>query len=149
MIYYNYTIRNEVKTMSATREEMRAEAIKRLEFFKMPSKCINEFKKGNVWFSEGFGSYEMTNEPKLKEFIKEFENKHNFVVYHAIHNMFEFGECWSLLYVSNDKDDWKYDNDDLLNGYVMSYVWNVDDDFCSEFGTIGVKGVYGAIHRSI
>ena len=32
--------------------------------------------------------------------------------------------------------------------YVWSYVWNKDADWCSEYGTIGVKSFGGGIART-
>ena len=53
-----------------------------------------------------------------------------------------------FLIVTNYKSEWK----NLVvteNGihYAFAYVWNKDDDFCSEFGTIGVRSMGGGIMR--
>lgn len=31
--------------------------------------------------------------------------------------------------------------------YVSAYVWNKTDDWCSEFGTIGIRSFGGGIKR--
>ena len=31
--------------------------------------------------------------------------------------------------------------------YAYAYVWNKTDDFCSEFGTIGIRSFGGRIKR--
>ena len=31
--------------------------------------------------------------------------------------------------------------------YAYAYVWNKSDDFCSEFGTIGIRSFGGGIKR--
>lgn len=122
------------------------EALKRMELLNMSSKCIEAFKDGNVWESEGIGALYECNK-KEKSIIKEFEEKFNGKVYHMIHDMFEFGECYSMLYVSNEKSEWKQDIEDLKEGIAFAYVKNLDDDLCSEFGTIGIKPNIGGIRR--
>jgi hypothetical protein len=39
------------------------------------------------------------------------------------------------------------DNDDIAEGYTLAYVWNKDDEWCSEFGSVGVRGQFGGIIR--
>ena len=80
--------------------------------------------------------------------VDEFEQEHNALVYHVIHNFTEFGELYALLYVSAHEDEWGYDQDDLKCGFPLAYVKNVDDDFCSEFGSIGIKPQYGGLVRT-
>lgn len=80
--------------------------------------------------------------------MKAFEEKHNAVVYHAIHNYTEFGELLAFLYVSSEQDEWAYDRDDLKAGYACAYVKNLDDDCCSEFGSIGIRPQFGGLVRT-
>lgn len=134
--------------MTSTIEERKNEAVKRMENLLMNRKCINEFKKGNVWMSESIGFLYEINDKKVQEKIKEFEKEYNATVYHLIHNMFEFGECYSFLYVSRDNEEWEDDNKILKQGYPYAYVWNVDDEWCSEIGSIGIKPMNGGIKRT-
>ena len=55
---------------------------------------------------------------------------------------------YALLYVSKNEDEWEYDKDDLKAGYPLAYVKNVSDDFCSEFGSIGVRQQFGGLVRT-
>ena len=64
-----------------------------------------------------------------------------------IHNKFEFGECYSMLYLSNEESEWQEDLDLLSEGYVLVYVKNIDNDWCSEFGSIAVKSQFGGLVR--
>lgn len=87
-------------------------------------------------------------EPELMEKIKSFERKYNVLVYAVTHEYTEFGECYDFLYIPDYKEEW----DDILypagNGfYACAYVWNKTDDFCSEFGTIGIRSFGGGIKR--
>lgn len=129
------------------KEERFIEAIERMKMLKLDKPCIEAFAKGKVWESEGFGALYEVNEEE-QSYIDEFEKEHEgCLVYHMIHNKFEFGECYSMLYVSKYKDEWQADKNDITNGYALVYVKNVDDDWCSEFGTIAIKSQFGGLVR--
>ena len=83
-----------------------------------------------------------------QEFVKEFEEKYNAIVYHIIHNYTEFGELYSLLFVSQHKEEWDWDNEDIKNNIAMVYVKNIDEDAFSEFGSIGIKSQFGGLVRT-
>lgn len=129
------------------REERFIEAIERMKMLKLDRKCIETFTKGKVWESEGYGAlYEVNQEEQ--EIIDNFEKNHpNCLVYHMIHNIYEFGECYSMLYVSSDTDEWPQDKEDIKDGYVFAYVYNKDCEWCSEFGSIAVRPSFGGLVR--
>ena len=129
------------------KEERFIEAIERMKLLKLDDSCIEAFVKGKVWESEGYGAlYEVNQEEQ--ELIDNFEKNHpNCLVYHMIHNIFEFGECYSMLYVSGDKEEWKQDKQDIKDGYAFAWVENVDLDWCSEFGSIAIKPSFGGLIR--
>lgn len=135
--------------MNVSMENKKAEAIKRMKMLDLYTPYIKAFeKKDEIFLSEMTGGvYEITSEIELKEKIKEFELEHNALVYHVIHTMTAFGELYSFLYVSDYEEEWEMDNDDIADGYAMSYVWNKTDEWCSEFGSIGVQGKFGGIVR--
>ena len=128
-------------------EKIFNECIRRMEKLNLSKGCISAFKKGNVWLSEGIGAlYELNNEEE--QIIKEFEkNNEGYKVYHIIHNMFEFGEVYSLLYVDTYFDEWKYFDEDLESNITFAYAYNKTDDLCSEFGSIGIKSNIGGLVR--
>ena len=129
------------------KEERFIEAIERMKLLKLDNSCIEAFVKGKVWESEGYGALYEVNK-KEQELIDNFEKNHpNCLVYHMIHNIFEFGECYSMLYVSSDVDEWEQDKQDIKNGYMFAWVENVDLDWCSEFGSIAVKPSIGGLVR--
>lgn len=86
------------------------------------------------------------NEDEQK-IIDEFESKHGGLVYHMIHNMTEFGELYTILYVSKDISEWTADRYDLEDGLAFAYVKNVTDDWCSEFGTVSIRPSIGGLVR--
>lgn len=129
------------------KEERFIEAIERMKLLKLDTPCIEAFTKGNVWESEGYGALYEVND-KEQKLIDNFEKNHKgCLVYHMIHNKFEFGECYSMLYVSSNKEEWESDKEDIKNGYVFAYVENVDAPWCSEFGSIAVKPSFGGLVR--
>ena len=129
------------------KEERFIEAIERMKLLKLDNPCIEAFTKGNVWESEGYGALYEVNDEEQK-LIDNFEKNHKgCLVYHMIHNKFEFGECYSMLYVSSNKEEWESDKEDIKNGYVFAYVENVDAPWCSEFGSIAVKSQFGGLVR--
>ena len=129
------------------KEERFIEAIERMKLLKLDKECIETFTKGKVWESEGYGALYEVNQ-KEQELIDNFEKNHpNCLVYHMIHNAFEFGECYSMLYVSGDIDEWEQDKEDIKDGYVFAYVYNKDCEWCSEFGSIAVRPSFGGLVR--
>lgn len=141
----------------ATLAEKKAEAIKRMKIIGLMPNVIEEFEKdGTIYYSETidrrsiFGQgilYWLSNNPEWEEFVKAFEKKSNSLVYHAELSYLAFGTCLSLFYVSNYDEEWERDREDLKEGYAFVYVWNMDDNLCSEFGTIMFKPVNGGIVR--
>lgn len=82
------------------------------------------------------------NEFELIDEVNNFEKEHNTFVYHIIQTYTNFGECYSMLYVSNNQDEWVGDYDDLKNNECYAYVWNKSDHICSEIGLIGIDTQY-------
>lgn len=135
--------------MNVSKEIKKAEAINRMKALKLFAPCIKAFKdRDEVQLSEMTGGlYEFSREAELTAKVKEFEAEYNVLVYHVIHTFTQFGELYNFLYVSDHEDEWGMDNDDIKDNYVMCYVWNKDDDWCSEFGTIAVRQKFGGLVR--
>lgn len=123
------------------------EAIERMKLLHMSSQCINAFKKGKVWESEGYGALYEVNE-KEQKIIDDFEKENEgYKVYHMIHNVFQFGECYSILFVSTDESEWEQDREDIKDNYIFVYVKNITYDYCSEFGSVAVRPQIGGLLR--
>ena len=130
-----------------TQKEKAIECMQKLDIYKP---YIDSFKKdGVVTLFERFGGYYIDEqEQELLDKIRGFESETGSLVYAVTHERFFFGDCYSFLCVSKYEEDWDYTvevNPD--NSYVWSYVWNKDDDMCSEFGTIVVKSFGGGVAR--
>ena len=123
-------------------------AIKALKTLNIYKPYIDGFaKKGQVCFFERFGGYWVYQEPEIEAKMKEIEKKYDCIVYAITHEMMPFGECWSFLIMSKYEEEWDMTLEELKDGYAFAYVWNKDDDECSEFGTIAVKSFGGGITR--
>lgn len=137
------------------KEKQKQEALKRMQMLQLMNEVRNDFKKtGRVYYSERQNSmfnavlYWLDNNPEYVKIVKDFEKKHNALVYHCQLTHFEFGSCLSLLYVSGEEDEWQMENDDLSEGYPLAYVVSLDNESYSEFGSIGVRPSMGGIVRT-
>ena len=130
-------------------EERKIKAIELLKQLDIYKPYIKDFEeKDLVCFFERFAGFWVDQEPEVYAKMKEVEAQFNCTVYAITHEYTEFGECYSFLLVTKYKQEWK----NLVvseNGthYAFAYVWNKDDDWCSELGTIGVKSFGGGITR--
>lgn len=135
--------------MNTTLEERKEIAIKYLKELDIYTPYINGFEKENeVCYFEQFAGYWAWQDKELTEKIKDIEEKFNCTVYAITHEYTGFGECYSFLVITDYKEEW----DSLLEKvncsyYAFAYVWNKDDEWCSEFGTIGIKSFGGGIKR--
>ena len=137
------------KTMNTTREQKKEISINYLKKLDIYRPYIKGFKnEDNVCFFENYGGFWAWQEPELIEKIKEIEETHNCVVYAITHEYTDFGELYDFLIVTDYEEEW----DNLLEKsgnhyFAFAYVWNKDDDYCSEFGTITLSNFGGGIRR--
>lgn len=130
-----------------TQKEVAIQCMKSLDIYKP---YINRFvKDGTVTLFERYGGYYIDehNELELFKKIREFEAETGSLVYAVTHEIFFFGECYSFLLVSKYEEEWEMTLAEVADGYAFSYVWNKDDEICSEFGTVGLKSFGGGIAR--
>lgn len=144
--------------MNATSEEIKAEAVHRIEEltkkYQLNPNILRYFKEGRVYYSYltagGFMASIDTIEydPRYAAAVREFEKTFaGYKVYHAIESMTGFGTMLCLLYVGPDADEWEMQR---LNGdYLYSYIVNLSVPDFSEFGEIkvGPFGESGALIR--
>ena len=134
-----------------TKEEQKAIAVKALETLGCYKPYLKAYQtKGIITMYEGFGGYYLdpaygSHENELIEKIKEVEECYGGTVYAVIHNLTSFGECYSMLYVSKYAEDAEYTYE---QNAAYAYVWNKTCDYCSEFGTIGIKAAMGGLIRT-
>lgn len=135
--------------------KQKEEAIKRMRLLQIMPQVIKDFEKNDrVYYSERLGAmfpatlYWLDNHQEYVDLVKEFEKKYKALVYHAQLTHMEFGDCLSLFYVSKDDNQWSRDKKDILNGELYSYVANLQCDYDSEFGYIGVSPAMGGVVRT-
>ena len=133
--------------LDPTKQKEKAIAImKRMDIY---APYIQGFREnGMVCFFERFGGYWADQEPELYEKMKAIEKKYNCLVYAITHEFTDFGECYSFLIVTAYPKEWKTLVHSNGNKHVaFAYVWNKDDDECSEFGSVLVHSFGGGIRR--
>lgn len=124
-------------------------AVKCLQLLGIYEPYVRGFEtKGLITFFEnGFGYYA---DGELLKKIREIEEEYGGMVYAATHELTEFGECYSFLWMSGYEEDREYPITSAGTEntfYVFAYVWNKTDDMFSEFGEIGVRSQFGGIVR--
>lgn len=134
--------------MEKLKIEQKQEAIARMKKLDIYVQAITEFEKENLVNKSEHGGILYWLDENEQEMVKEFEEKYGALVYHIIHNYTSFGELYAFLYVSKNKDEWDYDNDDLNHNICLAYVKNLDEDAYSEFGSIGIKSQFGGLVRT-
>lgn len=130
-----------------TKKDIAIKALKTLNIYKP---YIDEFKLNNkVCFFENYGGFWIKQEPALYTKMQEIEAKYGCTVYAVTHEKTNIGEMYSFLIISKYEDEWESLIQDLGNNkfLVYAYVWNIDDDYCSEFGDIIVQSFGGGIKR--
>jgi len=153
--------------MCATKEQMRAEAVKRigiLEKMGLHPNVRRDFADGElVNYSEraAFGPLDCgilfwaTNDTavsragvKFADVIAAFEKEFGAVVYHATHEFTNFGELLDLFYVSRHDEEWERDRIDLELKRPFVYARNLDDGILSDLGCIGIEVSGGGVIRT-
>ena len=130
-------------------QKQKAKAIEIMKQMDIYKPYINGFEKQNkVCFFEQFGGFWVYQEPEVEAKMKELQKKYGCIVYAITHEYTQFGECYSFLIVSKYKEDWDHCVVSEKNKhYAFAYVWNKDDEWCSEFGTVVVQSFGGGIKR--
>lgn len=131
--------------MTISREEKKTEAIKRMKKIGIFDQTIKQFEKEDlVSISEPpVGAFFWVEGEELEE-MKQFEKKHNALVYCIIRSYTQFGIMDAYLYVSDYKEEWEQDNEMLEEKQALSYVINRTMPDCSEFGSIGFRTTIAA-----
>ena len=142
----------------ATDKEVKAETISRIKTlidkYDLNSNVLKYFRKGQVYYSYltamgMMGSIDTISYNKeYEQVVKDFETENKgYVVYHAIESITPQGKLLSLLYTSDDKENWECER--LEDNYLLAYVENFSEPNFSEFGDIFIDrfGDSGALVR--
>lgn len=126
--------------MTVSREEKKIEALARMKKWGIFPPIVKQFKNENL-VSESVppvGACFWLSETQRAR-VREFEEKHDALVYHVIHSYTNIGELENYLYVGDYPEEWEMDREDIEHGQQLAYVLNHDAPDCSEFGSIGVE----------
>lgn len=111
-------------------KKQKKEAVKRLNALGVLMGIILDVEKGVIYYSESVEEQfpavlnVVENREDIKKFVTEFEEENDALVYHVILNHMKDGnERWTLLFVSEDEDDWEVENDDIKCGMPIAYEW--------------------------
>ena len=135
--------------MNTTKEQRKEQAVKYMQTLGIYKPYINGFKQSDkVCFFENFGGFWVNQEPEIEQKMQEIEKEYNCTVYAITHEYTEFGELYDFLIVTDYEEEWE----DLVfrgtkDSNAFAYVWNMSDDLCSEFGTVGIRSFGGGIKR--
>ena len=131
---------------TTTKKEKAIQCLKAMDMYAPYIKGFRE--KDMACCVENYGGFWVDQEPELYAKMRELESKYSCLVYAVTHEFTEFGECYSFLIVTNYPEEW----DELVYSEgsrhsAFAYVWNKDDDWCSEFGSVLVRSFGGGIKR--
>lgn len=134
--------------MNISKERKIEEAIARMKMLDIIPDAIRQFKNnGTVMSSEPpMGGLYWVNDEQ-KEMIREFEEKNNALVYLVVRSYTGFGTMDSLLFVSDYEEEWDMDREDIKDDIALTYTINHDTPDFSEFGSIGIKRLFGGLVR--
>ena len=137
------------------KQKQKEEAIKRMKLLQIMPQVIKDFEKNDrVYYSERQNSfflatlYWLDNHKEYVDLVKEFEKKHHALVYHAQLTHLEYGDNLALFYVSSEEEEWTRDKEDIRHGQLFSRVLNLDCEYDSDFGYIGVRPAMGGVVRT-
>ena len=135
--------------MNTTKEQRKEHAVKLMKQLDVYKPYIKGFEESDkVCFYENFGGFWVFQEPEIEAKMKEIEKRFDCTVYAITHEYTEFGECYDFLIVTDYTEEWENLVYREKNGfYAFAYVWNKDTEWCSEFGTIGLRSFGGGIKR--
>lgn len=113
----------------------------------MPTVAKEFIEKQTLYKSE-FGGILYWLDDEEKQMIEKIEKEKGIKVYHVILSHMEFGDIYSLFYISKNEEEWEIDREDLSDGTPFVYAHNATDNYCSEFGSIGICGRFGGLCRT-
>ena len=133
------------KELMIVKEKRKNEAIKRTEelqkAFGLSKDLVQSLKDNIVMFSYETAKKRngrmapISSQKKYSKIVREFEEKNNCYVYHAIETRSIFNKLiLTLLFVSGDEEEWELDR--LEDNYIYAYCVNIQYPECSEYGDV-------------
>lgn len=139
-----------------SRQDMKAEAIKRLKALGVSKVAVEEFERNNtvaIFYDYLFGARPRPMDNGTIKRVKEFEEKHGVLVYYVIHSKIKGTLCDYLLYeyflyVGGDKSRWEDEYYDTCQGFPDAFIYNIGNPELSEISSIGIRYHQGGLLRN-
>lgn len=119
----------------SSREEMKAEALKRMKKIKLDDLIIKAFERNNKILCSDGEKIVQVPENILKK-IEEFEGNYGNLVFHVIHQKVFDCENYDLCFVSIYPDDWDFENSILEENQMIVRGENLSIPDFSESGIV-------------
>lgn len=124
------------------REKKLMEAEKRLRLLNVPEETIDGFKELGL-IPLTFNGIDMIygiDKGKVDR-ITAFEDHYQATVYYVTFVSTTLGDMESYLFVSDYEEEWESDQEDIPDGYAMTWTENLSYPELSEFGSISLQGL--------
>ena len=119
-------------------EKQKTEAVSRLKLMGVREDVRRKFEEDGIVMLCVSEQYRPVDE-ETAEAIREFEREHDATVFLAV-RMFAFvADLDALLFIGKYEEEWESQQNDLRDGYAMSYCINRDYPECSEMGDIAFR----------
>lgn len=127
-----------------TQKEKAIECLQELDLY-----CYSFIRGGKVPVFDTYRARQPCVHEGLVDKIVEVEKQYGCFVYAVTHEIFTFGECFSMLIVPKYEEDWSHclRRIDTYNFSAFAYVWNKTNEECSEFGHVRIIVGFGGIMR--
>lgn len=130
-------------------EELKQEAIKRLEILKLDSKIIQEFKADDKVYVSKIenGTTEFKYDNEIMDLIKMFEEKRTIKIYHVI----IFDKQMYMFAIHKHKEIWQKEKADLKKGWATVVLCDTPTEGAIEFISrdVGIETEEGKITRLV
>lgn len=131
------------------KDELKQEAIKRLEILKLDSKIIKDFKDNNKVYVSKIKETgtEIIFDSKIVDMIKIFEQEKTIKIYHVV----IFDSQMYILAIHKHKEEWKKEKLYLKKGWVTVVLFDTSKEGVIEFiaRDVGIEVENGKIKRLV
>lgn len=131
------------------KDELKQEAIKRLEILKLDSKIIKDFKDNNKVYVSKIKETgtEIIFDSKIVDMIKMFEQEKTIKIYHVV----IFDSQMYMLAIHKHKEEWKKEKLYLKKGWVTVVLFDTSKEGVIEFiaRDVGIEVENGKIKRLV
>ncbi|WP_088840956.1 hypothetical protein [Listeria sp. ILCC797] len=132
-----------------TLQDMKKEALRRMEKIGLHTPlCANDAGEDMLFYSDGYSIQPIEKNEEIKRKVQAFQEENpDKQIYFILLTESNLGTLLNYLFVTDNEEEWTYDESDLNEGYAFCYVENLTFPDCSEYGTIGIQKIDSGIKR--